>query len=320
MAMPLIVVAGPTASGKTALAVELAAALNGEIISADSMQIYQGMSIATAKPSEQEKKGIPHHLIGFLPPECEYSVADYVSDANAAAADIYSRGKQPIIAGGTGLYIRSLLTNTQFQEIQTDEALRAALYEQAQTPQGRMALYRYLQEIDAASAEHIHPNNTVRLVRAVEVYRLTGRTMTALQAESRMAQRLYDPVCLIGLTCHDRKLLYERIDRRVDIMLENGLLEEARAVCAKAKLPTAYQAIGYKEFARYFAGTESLTDAVQRLKQSSRRYAKRQLTWFKREDGISWLYREDYPTEADLTDAALRLIKVTFLEHKIDGK
>ena len=314
MSIPLIVVAGPTASGKTSLAIALAKHYNGEVVSADSMQIYRGMDIGTAKPTVEEMDGIKHHLIDFLPPQEEYSVAEYVKDAADCIADIISRGKTPIIAGGTGLYIRSLITGTQFEEIASDEALRQALYEQVASDEGRDALYAELSAIDPESAARIHKNNTIRLVRAVEVYRLTGKTMTKLQEESRMTASPYHPVAFIGLDCKDRALLYDRINRRVDIMVESGLLEEAGQVLSMEQKPTAYQAIGYKELESYFTGEQSLDEALERLKQSSRRYAKRQLTWFRREEGITWLFREDYPTDKELSEAAIRTVDAVFMK------
>ena len=314
MSIPLIVVAGPTASGKTSLAIALAKHYNGEVVSADSMQIYRGMDIGTAKPTVEEMDGIKHHLIDFLPPQEEYSVAEYVKDAADCIADIISRGKTPIIAGGTGLYIRSLITGTQFEEIASDEALRQALYEQAASDEGRDALYEELSKIDPESAARIHKNNTIRLVRAVEVYRLTGKTMTKLQEESRMTASPYHPVAFIGLDCKDRALLYDRINRRVDIMVDSGLLEEARQVLSMDQKPTAYQAIGYKELESYFTGEQSLDEALERLKQSSRRYAKRQLTWFRREEGITWLFREDYSTDKELSEAAIRTVDAVFMK------
>lgn len=315
MSIPLIVVSGPTASGKTPLAIALAKHFNGEIVSADSMQIYKGMTVATAKPTEQEMDGIPHYLIDFVPPEKDYSVVEYVKDATAAINDIVSRGKQPIVAGGTGLYIRSLITNTQFDDTKTDEALRKALYEYAKTPEGVSEMYDYLKEIDPQSAERIHPNNTIRLVRAIEVYRLTGKTMTQMQKESRTVKSPYAPIAFLGLDCKDRSVLYDRINRRVDIMLENGLLDEAKEVLSMEQLPTAYQAIGYKELAGYFNGEQSLEEALEHLKQSSRRYAKRQLTWFRKEADISWLYREDYKNGKELVAEAILRIK-SILDEK----
>ncbi len=312
MSIPLIVVAGPTASGKTSLAIALAKHYNGEVVSADSMQIYKGMTIATAKPTKLEMGDIPHHLIDFVQPEQEYSVAEYVQDASRVIADIISRGKQPIVAGGTGLYIRSLITNTQFEEIETDERLRSALYEYAKTPEGLEEMYQYLSEIDPQSADRIHKNNIIRVVRAIEVYRLTGKTMTQMQAESRMQQSPYGPIAFLGMDCHDRSVLYDRINTRVDVMMQNGLLEEAKEVLSRENMPTAYQAIGYKELADYFMGKQSLEEALEHLRQSSRRYAKRQLTWFRKEEGIQWLYREDYSDEKMLVAEAVGRIDSIF--------
>ncbi len=278
------------------------------------MQIYKGMTIATAKPVESEMEGIAHHMIDFLPPTCDYSVVEYVKAAAAIIQDIHRRGKMPILCGGTGLYIRSLITNTQFDDTKTDEHLRKALYEYASTPEGVEQMYAYLQQIDPESAARIHPNNIIRLVRAIEVYRLTGKTMTQMQAESRLTESPYHPIAFLGLDCRDRSVLYERIDRRVDIMLQNGLLEEAKEVLAMEHLPTAYQAIGYKELASYFAGEQSLQEALDKLKQSSRRYAKRQLTWFRKEQDISFLYREDYENEQKLVEEAIRRVNLRLSE------
>ncbi len=288
----LIVIVGPTASGKTKLAVQLAKKYHGEIISADSMQIYQKMNIATAKPTLEEMEGIPHHLIDFLPMNAQFSVSDFVSLARQKIEQIHQSGKLPIIAGGTGLYINSLVDNVAFSCVEGDLSLRNQLYEQVQQDQGA-ALYAYLKQIDPESALEIHQNNFVRLVRAVEIYQLTGITMSEHKKNSKLVPSPYE-VCMIGLNYQDREKLYQRINQRVDIMMEMGLLEEARQILKEDDLKTAYHAIGYKELKPYFAGELSLDEAVDKIKQSSRRYAKRQLTWFRRDKRIHWIYLDKF--------------------------
>ena len=306
--IPLVAVAGPTASGKTALAVELALRLGGEVISADSMQIYKGMDIATAKPTAAEMKGVPHHLIGFLEPTEEFSVADYAVLAHRTIRAVHERGKLPILAGGTGLYLDAVVNNISFAEIETDGALRAELIRLAEE-QGAECLLEELRTVDPESEARLHPHNLARIIRAVEVYRLTGIPMSEHQRRSRLTPRLYR-TALLGLNFRDRQRLYDRIDLRVDRMLEAGLLEEARQVLAPDRLKPARQAIGYKELAPYFAGEETLAEAVGRIKQESRRYAKRQLTWFRRNERINWIYIDDCQNMEEIVAKAVEKVKV----------
>ena len=311
--IPVIAVVGPTASGKSRLAVQLAKWLNTEIVSADSMQIYRELSIGTAKPTEEEMEGIPHHMIGFLSVEEPFSVADYVSAAGACLREIASRDKIPILCGGTGLYVRSLLQNLEFSESGQDAELRQSLRQKAER-EGPSVLVEELRQFDPESAERIDPNNVGRLIRAIELYRTTGRTMTCHLEESRKNPSPYD-VCMLGLNYRDRSLLYDRINRRVDQMMEDGLLEEAKAVLLQEGGKTALQAIGYKELRPYLMGQVPFETAVETMKQETRRYAKRQLTWFRREDGIIWLYPDD--GEALLLPAAKEQITRHFGERRL---
>lgn len=303
--IPVLAVVGPTASGKTALAVELAKRLGGEIVSADSMQIYKGMDIASAKPTEAEKQGIPHHMMDFLPPETPYSVAEYVKAARACILEIYKRQKLPILVGGTGLYVDSLLTGTQFIETETDFDLRARLETEFDALGGEKMLEK-LAAFDRDTAARLHPNNRKRIIRAFEVYTLTGKTMTEALAASREKPSPFTP-CYIGIAYANREILYDRINRRVDIMLENGLLAEARAFFQGAP-DTAAQAIGYKELKPYLDGVLSLDEAVENLKRATRNYAKRQITWFKRNPQIHWIYADTCSKQALLAQA------ITFAE------
>lgn len=305
---PLLAVVGPTASGKTALSVRLAKALNGEVVSADSMQMYRGMDVGTAKPTAAEMDGVPHHLIDVLELSETFSVADYAREARQIIFGIGGRGKLPILTGGTGLYISAVTDHIQFSPIPSDEALREELRRQAEA-EGPEAVHRILQQCDPQSAAAIHPNNLGRVIRAVEVYRLTGVTLSEFNRRSREQPSPFS-VCILGLASRDRQVLYDRIDRRVDRMLEQGLLEEARAVLSHKDLSrTAAQAIGYKELRGWAEGTESLEEAVRRLKQESRNYAKRQLTWFRREKAARWLMIDDYPDQDALFSAALELVQ-----------
>lgn len=303
--IPLVVIAGPTGSGKTALSVELARRFDGEVVSGDSMQIYKQMEIATAKPTLEEMRGVPHHLVGFLDCSKPYSVADYVKQASAVIEDIYGRGKLPFVVGGTGLYITSLVNHISFDEIVSDSSLRSQLLDRLNR-EGGQSLLDELRQFDPETAAALHPNNGNRIVRAIEVYRLTGITMSEHQRRSREKPSPYR-LCMIGLTAKNRQVLYDRINRRVDEMMQKGLLEEARRILEIPGLKTAYQAIGYKELAGYFNGTCTLETALEKIKQESRRYAKRQLTWFRRDERIHWLYLDEQSPE-QLVQSAERLI------------
>ena len=308
--IPVVAVVGPTASGKSRLAVELAKWLNSEVVSADSMQIYQEMTIGTAKITPEEMEGVPHHMIDFLPVTSPFSVADYVSMAKTCLQEIHNRGKIPVLAGGTGLYVRSLLQNLDFSEGDHDLSLREELTELANR-EGAEPLMEELRRIDPESAERIEPNNLPRVIRAIELYRTTGKTMTQHLADSRRNPSPYQ-VCMIGLNYQDRSVLYDRINRRVDEMMAQGLLEEARTLLQGEGGKTALQAIGYKELKPYFDGERSLEESVAFMKQATRRYAKRQLTWFRREEKIHWLYPDAYEDFRLLLEDAKELVTGTF--------
>lgn len=241
----VIAIVGPTASGKTALGAEIAEEFSGEVVSADSMQIYKGMDIATAKPTKEEMRGIPHHLIGFLDRNVSFSVADYVELAGSVIGDISERKKLPVIVGGTGLYVSSLLDNIKFADIKSDAGLRKKLEDEAERL-GNSYLFEKLEKVDPESAAELHPNNLVRVIRALEVYELTGKKLSLFKAESRLEESPYDPV-MIGLDYNDRQILYDRINKRVDIMVKNGLVEEAQSIFDSCNMKTAGNAIGYKE-------------------------------------------------------------------------
>ena len=306
--LPVIAVVGATASGKTALAVGLAKYYGGEVISADSMQLYQGMDIATAKPTEEEKAGVPHHLMDFLPVTESYSVARYVAAANAAADGIVSRGRLPVIAGGTGLYVDSLLDNVLFEDEPDNAAVRETL-KQRREAEGIEALFAELERVDPETASLLHVNNENRVLRALEVYYLTGETISERRRRSRLRESRFDPVW-IGLDYRDRQLLYDRIDRRVDDMMARGLLKEAEAYYRLPRAATASQAIGYKELKPYFDGVIPQEEAVENLKRATRRYAKRQLTWFRKNDRIHWIYR-DGKTEDEILAEALAVTEAS---------
>lgn len=282
----LIVIAGPTASGKTALSVSLAKRFSGEIVSADSMQIYKYMNIGTAKPTEEEKCGISHHLMDFVEPSENFSVADYCGAAHRKISEIAARANIPIIVGGTGLYIDSLVQNVDFGTPDSDPALRASLEELAEK-EGNDAVYRMLLEIDPETAAKYHPNNLRRIIRAIEFYKMSGTTISAHAREEKNS-----PYRAIWFAFDwNREELYDRINRRVDIMLADGLLEEVGSLIEKGydRSLTAMQGIGYKEFFDYFDSNVSLSDTIELIKMNSRRYAKRQLTWFRRNKDIHWL-------------------------------
>lgn len=304
--IPVIAVVGPTASGKTALSVELALRLDGEIISADSMQIYKHMDIATAKPTEEEKKGVPHHLMDFLEPSEDFSVARFCELAKPIIADIRDRGKIPVIAGGTGLYVDSLLGNVDFAETETDPDLRAELRQELET-KGVDGLLEDIRAFDPESAERLSVGrNPKRILRCIEVYRLSGMTQTQLNIAQTAAPSPYKAI-KIGLTASDRTYLYERINRRVDVMLDNGLIDEARAFCNADYGTTANAAIGYKELLPYLLGDLSLDECVENLKRATRRYAKRQLTWFRRDPSVHW-FEIDRMSFEQILGSALTII------------
>lgn len=288
--IPVLAVVGPTASGKTSLAIEIAKEYHGEVVSADSMQIYKEMQIATAKPTVDEMQGIPHHLLDFLAPDVSFSVAQYAALAHQTISEITARGHLPVMAGGTGLYVDAVLDDLIFAKIETDEQKRAELWAFVEA-HGANALHERLREIDPESAARIHENNVGRIVRAVEVYELTGITMSEHQRNSRPKESRYRSL-KIGINYKDRAVLYDRVNRRVDLMMEQGLLEEAASVRNRAR-KTAVQAIGYKELEPYFLQQEPLDVCIERLKQETRRYAKRQITWFSRDPNILWVYPDE---------------------------
>jgi tRNA dimethylallyltransferase len=276
----IIVISGPTAVGKTSLSIELSKSLNGEIVSADSMQVYKGLDIGTAKPTYSERQGIPHHMLDVCSPDHRYSVAEYTQDAVRAIDDIHSRGKLPIVVGGTGLYIDHLLYITDFQEGESDPMLREKLTSRA-IVEGGAVLKKELSEFDPETASRLHDNDIKRIVRAIEFYSVTGKTISEHNKENSFVKKRYDADFYV-LNC-DRKELYDRINLRVDKMMEDGLIKEAERVCSAVWFAdsTASQAIGYKEFLPYFNSSASLDYCVELLKQHSRNYAKRQLTWFR---------------------------------------
>ncbi len=299
--LPLVVTAGPTASGKTRLAIELAKLLNGEIVSADSMQIYKYMNIGSAKPTAEEQKEVKHHLIDFLEPDAVFSVADYTEMAHDVIGKLISEGKMPVMCGGTGLYINSVVNDITFGETDTNDDIRAELAKTARE-KGNDALIEMLAEFDPVSAARLHPNNVRRVIRAIEFYKVTGQTISSHQEMTKQTEGRYNPIMFC--IAWDRQKLYERINKRVDKMLEDGLLEEVKRLmeAGYTKALNSMKAIGYKELIDYYNGETTLEEAVELIKQSSRRYAKRQLTWFRRDKRIHWLnadgdiVREAYET------------------------
>jgi len=308
MGEKLVVIIGPTAVGKTKLSIELAKRLDGEIISGDSMQIYRGMDIGTAKIKPEETEGIPHYLIDIKEPTESFSVAEFQQTVRPLITEIAARGKLPIIVGGTGLYIQSVIFDYQFSDAPSDEKYRTELQKFAEN-NGALALHKKLEEIDRESAERIHPNNVRRVIRALEIYHCTGKSMTEWQRQ-QTPELLYD-VALIGLTM-EREKLYERINARVDKMIEEGLLEEVKALYSRGiRDCQSIQAIGYKELYEYLEGKIMLEEAVEQLKQNSRNYAKRQLTWFRNKIPVQWF---------DMTDLSKFPERVDEIFNYIAGK
>lgn len=302
MKTKLIVVAGPTASGKTALGIEIAKAVGGEIISADSMQIYKGMSIATAAPTAEERQLVVHHLVEFLERDKVFSVSDFCKYAKDAVDDIVGRGKVPVIVGGTGLFIDSFVDNIKFTETKTDFKLREELMQKSPD-----ALYEELLKIDPKAAENIHKNNKTRVVRALEIYYSSGNTKSVQNEKSRLEGSPYDVLYFV-IGFKDRALLYSRINRRVDSMAESGLSDEAER-CLQNGGKTSAQAIGHKELIPYFNGSISLDEALDKLKQETRRYAKRQITWFKKREGAVWLYADEEDIAKKAVDKSREFLK-----------
>lgn len=286
----LLVIVGPTAVGKTALSIELAKKLDGEVISGDSMQVYKGMDIGTAKITPEEMDGIPHYLIDTHDPDELFSAAEFQQRATQHITDVNSRDKLPMIVGGTGLYIQSVIYQYEFSEAKQDEALRRNLEELAQN-QGNEVLHLRLQAIDPITADRLHPNDVKRVIRALEIYQLTGTTMAEYQ--KRAKQSPYQ-LCLLGLTM-ERDRLYERINQRVDIMMENGLEREVRSLLDQgySKDLVSMQAIGYKEMVEYIEGRLTISDTTELIKKNSRNFAKRQLTWFRSMKEIHWVDAEE---------------------------
>ena len=305
----ILVIVGPTASGKTRMAVELAKAHNGEVVSADSMQIYRRMDIGTAKPTADEMDGVPHHMIDVADPEEDFSVARYVEMASACVDDILSRGKLPIVAGGTGLYVDSLLSGRTFAAFSPGSSLRKEL-EAELAERGGEAMLAELSRVDPEAAARLHPNDHKRIVRALEVYRSTGKTISEHNRETRALPPRYEALT-IGLNFQDRADLWARIDARVDQMAAAGLEREVRELLSSGLSPrcTAMQAIGYKEFVAAVEGDMTLREAEELVKLRSRQYAKRQLTWFRRNPAVHWLLWEKNPNFGNARQRSTELLE-----------
>ena len=302
----VIAVVGPTAVGKTALAIALAKALDGEVISCDSMQIYRGMDIGTAKATPDERGEIPHHLIDIREPDEDFSCADYAFLARACIDDIIARGKTPIFCGGTGLYLNSVLEISSFAQTTRDDSFRAEMEEFARQ-NGNSALHAKLAEVDPESAAQIHENNVKRVIRALEIYASTGKKKSELDAISKKESSPYDATVFF-LSAKDKDLLYSRIEKRVDMMLEDGLLDECKRLYDKGYLSNGMpssEAIGYKELVPYIEGRDTLENCVAQLKLSTRHYAKRQITWFKKNQS----YHTIYTDEENALECALEILK-----------
>ena len=299
----VIVIVGPTASGKTAISIELAKKINGEIVSADSMQIYKKMDIGTAKPTEEEKENIKHYMIDIIEPNEAFNVAKYKEMAQKAIDEIISKGKTPIVIGGTGLYINTLINGIEFKEIETDKTYREQLEKEAKE-NGIDIVYKKLQEIDPEAAKNIDKNNIRRVIRALEIYKLTGKTKTQLDKES-IKEVQYD-YKIFGMLW-EREELYDRINKRIDIMIENGLIDEVKELTPKYKISnTAMQGIGYKEVIEYLENKISIEDMKEKLKMETRRYAKRQITWFKKDKRITWISPKN---KEECVNQIIKLIK-----------
>lgn len=307
----IIAVVGPTASGKTALSVALAKVLGGEVLSCDSMQIYRDMDIGTAKPTEEEREGVLHHLIDIAAADEPFSCAEYAALAKQTVAEVIGRGKLPIFCGGTGLYLDGVLRGgNSYEKTETDPEYRAAL-ERLAAEQGAEAVHAMLAEVDPAAAEATHPNNVKRVIRALEIYHTTGVTKTELDRRSRESETDYDAL-VIGIRFPDTEALYRRINLRVDLMLQQGLVEECRRLMEAGvfeRSATAAQAIGYKELFPYLRGDLPLADCAETLKMATRRYAKRQMTWFRMHGNVCWIDRTEETTGDEMLRAAVNLCR-----------
>lgn len=312
MKKPLIIIVGPTAVGKTDIAIEIAKKIDGEIISADSMQIYKYMDIGTAKPPKEEMQGIPHYLIDEVEPDQEFNVALFQKKAFQYIDTILSKKKFPMVVGGTGLYISSLVYPLDFTESVSNWEYREKLNKIADE-KGNIYLHNLLKEIDPESAKNIHPNNRKRVIRALEVYQETGKTMSDYKQEAKNKDLPFSFI-MIGLTM-ERQLLYERIDRRVDVMIEKGLIEEVKWLLGKGynKSLISMQGLGYKEIVGYLEGQYTLEEAIYILKRDTRRFAKRQLTWFRRDNRIHWFQVDKYSSENLLLEELLKKINFNFI-------
>ena len=288
----VVVIVGPTASGKTALSIELAKRINGEIISSDSMQIYKDMDIGTAKVTKEEAQGIKHYLVDCVSPDERYTVSDFKKDAENAIEEILAKGKTPIVVGGTGLYVNSLIYGIEYQDMQFDENYRNELMNKAETENGLKELWDEASKIDPEAMKKISPNDKKRIVRVLEIFKATGKTKTEQEILSRQNGVKYD-YKVFGITM-DRGKLYSRINLRVDLMIEKALEDEVRSLVNKyTKFPTAMQGLGYKEVVEYFDGIITREEMIDKIKQESRRYAKRQLTWFRKNKESIWLDSEN---------------------------
>lgn len=299
--IPLVVIAGPTATGKTKIAVEVARALNGEVVSADSMLLYRYMNIGTAKPTLPAMKGIPHHLIDIINPDEDFTVAAYQQLAREAIKNIYLRGKIPLLVGGTGFYIDAVLYSYDFSGAQADEELRKYLYQMAEQ-QGNEAVHKLLQTYDPETAARIHVNNLKRVIRALEIYKQTGTTGALFRNAKQQINRNYE--ALFVVLYYERETLYRRIEARVDQMIDQDLVAEVRGLldAGYQRDMVAMQGLGYKEVVGFLFNEYSLAEAVQLLKRNTRRFAKRQLTWFRRYSSIKWIDMEKYDTISNVTE------------------
>ncbi len=305
---PLIILTGPTAVGKTELSIALAKAVNGEIISADSMQVYKYMNIGTAKIMPEEMQGVPHYLVDELLPEEEFHVARFAAMAKEHINQIYAKGKIPILVGGTGFYIQAVLYDIDFTENEEDKTLRKELVAFAKE-KGENALHECLQKVDPLSAKTIHPNNVKRVIRALEYFAQTGEPISAHNERERKKESAYNAAYFVLTT--DRAILYDRINLRIDKMLDNGLIEEVKGLLARGytKDMVSMQGLGYKEIIDYLEGTTSLEEAVYILKRDTRHFAKRQITWFKREKDVIWLDKREFASQNSLLEKMLDILK-----------